>query len=297
MRHFVIIGRGEDPCCALVHECLTKLGQEVLFLDEGRLFPGLQLVWDLKNGSSQGAVGLGDIAIRLGEIDGVLARFSGFPVLKEEFRTPNGQYLCSEWHALMRGYLRALSCPVINRLRPELWYKPFLSIPDLVYFLPELKFKSPKTLVATSFEEAQAFFEECGHRIYYSPLTIPSRYTIESGEDLRKLATLSRLLPFHLREAIAGEAGKAYVVGTDVVWDTPSGEAMLEPAVQEHCLEIAASLGLTFCELHLLRSSDHEWYCLGIACMPDLFQCSDAGRATIAERLASALLNATSAAA
>ena len=49
VRNFVIIGRGEDPCCALVRERLTKLGQEVLFLDETRLFPGLRLAWDLSN--------------------------------------------------------------------------------------------------------------------------------------------------------------------------------------------------------------------------------------------------------
>jgi hypothetical protein len=196
----------------------------------------------------------------------------------------------------MRGYLRALPCPVINRVRPELWYKPFLSIPDLVSFLPALRFKVPKTLVATSFEDAQVFFENCGHRICYSPLTIPSRYPIETGEELQKLATLSGLLPFHLREVVPGQAGSAYVVGADVVWESLSGVPMPEAAIQEHCVEIAASLGLTFCELQLLRSYRHEWYCLGIACMPDLFQCAEDTQRYISERLTNALLTAKTAA-
>ena len=290
MANFVIIGRSEDPCCRSVQGLLTSRGQEVLFLDETRLFPGLRLVWELSNGRSQGTLGQGEQSVRLAETDGVLARFSGFPVSKEEFQTADGQYLSNEWHALMRGYVRALPCPVINRVRPELWYKPFLSVPDLVSFLPGLRFKVPKTLIATSLEEAQLFFDECGHRVCYSPLTIPSKYPIETGEDLRKLATLAGFLPFHLREIVPGERGNAYVVGTDVVWESSSGAPMPETNVQERCVEIAASLGLTFCELQLLRSSGNEWYCLGLACMPDLFQCSeDTGRA-ISERLANALL-------
>ena len=293
MANFVVIGRGEDPCCRLVQGLLTSRGQEVLFLDETRLFPGLRLVWELSNGASLGALGQGEQSVRLVETDGVLARFSGFPVSKEEFQTPDGQYLSNEWHALMRGYLRALTCPVINRVRPELWYKPFLSVPDLVSYLPALQFKTPKTLVATGFEDAQAFFEDCGRRICYSPLTIPSKYAIETGEDLRKLATLSGLLPFHLSEIVPGETGNAYVVGTDVVWESPSGAPMPETAVQERCVEIAASLGLTFCELRLLKSNRQEWYCLGVACMPDLFLCAEETRGAISERLANALLTAS----
>ena len=293
MANFVIVGRSEDPCCGLVQGRLTSLGQDVLFLDETRLFPGLRLVWEQSNGASQGVLGQGEQSVRLAETDGVLARFSGFPVSKEEFQTADGQYLSNEWHALMRGYLRALPCPVINRVRPELWYKPFLSIPDLVSFLPGLRFKVPKTLVTTSFEDAQVFFEDCGRRIWYSPLTIPSKYPIETGEDLRKLAALSGFLPFHLREIVPGERGTAYVVGTDVVWESPDGAAMPEVTVQEHCVEIAVSLGLTFCELRLLRSNDQEWYCLGIACMPDLFLCAEDTRGAISERLANALMTAS----
>jgi hypothetical protein len=82
---FVIIGRNEDPCCRLVQWRLTSQGQDVLFLDETRLFPGLRLVWDLSNGASQSALGLWEQSVRLAETDGVLARFSGFPVSKEEF--------------------------------------------------------------------------------------------------------------------------------------------------------------------------------------------------------------------
>jgi hypothetical protein len=297
MRSFVIIGRSEDPCCQLVNERLTTLGNRILFLDESRLFPGLRFGWELVDGRSLGFMGPEEQTVTFAGTDGVLARFSGFPVTKEEFQTPDGQYLCSEWHALLRGYLHALPCPVINRVRPELWYKPFLSSAEMVSFSPGLKFKVPRTLVTTRLEEAEAFFEDCGKRITYSPLTIPSKYPIETAADLKKLGTLSNVVPFHLREVISGDALNAYVVGEEVIWDS-AGDRMKPPsAIQEHCVEIAASLGLTFCEFHLVKPDRDEWYCFGIACMPDLFRCEEETQNLIAGQLADALLSGVLAAA
>jgi hypothetical protein len=282
MGYFLVIGRGEDPCCRAVEEQLMRLGKEVIFLQEQELFPGLEIVWELADGNSRGTVGQGKQTAGFTEIDGVLARFSGFPVSAEEFRTPNGQYLSSEWHALMRGYVRALPCPVINRVRPELWYKPFLSVPDLVSLAPGLKFTLPKTLVATRFEDAKAFFYESGRRITYSPITMPSPYAVNTDEDLQKLEKLSGSLPLYLSEVIPGETVDAYVVGADVICD---GAQIPESDVREHCIEIADGLGLSFCHFHLVRSNGGEWYCLGLACMPDLFRCGDETRKILAGRL------------
>jgi hypothetical protein len=287
MGFVLIIGRGEDPCCRLVEERLMNLGKEVIFLQENQLFPGLEIMWELADGSSRGTVSQAQQTAKIAEIDGLLARFSGFPVSAEEFKTPDGQYLSSEWHALMRGYVRALPCPVINRVRPELWYKLFLSVPDLIALAPGLKFKLPKTLIATRFDDVQAFFHASGRRISYSPFTLPSPYQINTAEDLQKLETLSRSLPLYLSEVVPGETVDAYVVGQDVIYD---GEQLADAAVREHCIEIAAGLGLSFCRIHLLRSIGDEWYCLGLACMPDLFQCSDETRRTLSERLADMLL-------
>ena len=291
MGYILIVGRAEDACCQLVQERLTSLGRETIFLQENQLFPGLRLVWHLDNGNSEGSVGQARQTARLAEIDGVLARFSGFPVSAEEFQTADGQYLCSEWHALMRGYLRALPCPVINRVPPELWYKPSLSIPDLLSLVPGLKFKLPKTLVATRFEDARAFFHECGGPIRYSPLTGLSNYLVDSEDSLAKLEAVSKLLPLCLSEVVPGEAVDAYVVGTGLIWDSAHPEVRPGGALAEHCLEIAASLGLAFCQFVLVRSRQDEWYCLGLSCMPDPILCGDEVREKLTERLARTLMN------
>jgi hypothetical protein len=273
-----------------VEEELARREEDVVFLDESRLFPGLDFIWELASGHSRGMVGLGDHRAALDEIDGVLARFSGFPVTAEEYRTPNGQYLCAEWHALARCYMRALPCPVVNRLKPELWYKASLSIPDLVSLAPCVKFGLPRVLVTTGPDDVRNFYDLCGRSVCYSPLTMTSNYIVNTEDGLRNLERLSELLPLNLRERVAGEHVEAYVVGPDVICDASDTAAMPDADVHQHCCEVAAALGVTFCQLHLVKTDAGEWYCEGLACMPDLLLCPDETRRTIVGQLTQTLL-------
>ena len=116
----LIIGRDEDLCCQLVRESLLHSGEDVLYLPEDHLFPGLKLAWDYRRPRVARERRSRRTGVAVSEIDGVLARCYGIATSAEDFQTRNGQYLCSEWHALLRGFLQAFSCPVINRLRPEL---------------------------------------------------------------------------------------------------------------------------------------------------------------------------------
>ena len=119
----LIIGRDEDLCCRLVREHLLSLGRQVVYLPEGQLFPGLHFTWELRDGDSNGTLELAEQTVGFNQIDSVLARFSGIATPPEDFQTKDGQYLSSEWNALMRGYVQGLPCPVVNRLGPELWYR------------------------------------------------------------------------------------------------------------------------------------------------------------------------------
>jgi hypothetical protein len=228
-------------------------------------------------------VGYQDSTSDFGQIDSVLARFSGITTSPEDFQTKDGQYLCSEWHALMRGYLQSLSCLVINRPRPELWYKTDLQIADIPSLISNLKFRLPRTMVTTDFNDARAFFELCGRRIRYSPLTFRSRYIIETEEDLRKLEPLSKVLPMYLSEVVPGDAVDAFVVGNDVVFDGPE-----HPAASQHCREIAAALELSFCQFNLISARD-GYYFTGLQCMPHLFDCADETRSIVVGHLADLL--------
>jgi hypothetical protein len=280
----LIIGREDDLCCRLVKNRLEAVGREIVHLPEDKLFPGLDFVWELRNGESRGSIGFAAQTGRFDQIDGVLARFSGITTSPEEHQTKDGQYLNSEWHALARGYMHSLPCPVVNRLRPELWYKARLSIPDLISLLPGLRFRRPKTMVTTKFSDAKAFFDLCGGLIRYSPLSMPSNYVIEREEDLEKLEPLSKVLPLYLSEVVYGDPVQMFVVGDEVVSDCEPHEF-----AARCCLEAAASLGLTFCEFELVRTPTDEWYCLGLNCAPHLFQCADEVRAAIIDGLVDVL--------
>jgi hypothetical protein len=280
----LIIGRDEDLCCRLVGERLNSLGREILYLPEDRLFPGLRIAWQLNNGSSRGTLGFESRDVHFSEIDGVLARFYGIATTPEEFQTKDGQYLCSEWHALMRGYIQELTCPVVNRLQPQLWYKSSLQVHELLSLVPLLSFPLPKSTITTKFEDARVFFEFCGRRMQYSPLTMRSRYTIETEDDLRKLEALSKILPLYLTEMVSGDVADAYVTGDDVVFDGASNDG-----VSKKCKEIAALLGLTFCQFRFIRTDGDEWYLEGLECMPYLFDCTDETRNVVIERIANIL--------
>jgi len=276
----LIIGRDEDLCCRLVREHLLSLGRQVVYLPEGQLFPGLRFTWELRDGDSNGTLELAEQTVGFNQIDSVLARFSGIATPPEDFQTKDGQYLSSEWNALMRGYVQGLPCPVVNRLGPELWYRSSLRAPELSSFVPNLKFRLPRTIVSTSFEDARAFFDLTGGPICYSPLTLSSNYFITTEKDVQKLEPLSRILPLYLSEVVPGDPVHAYVVGKHVVFD---GAFHLSAAA--HCREVADSLGLTFCHLHIVRTVDDQWYCLGLDCMPYLFECAEQTRNIIVAHL------------
>jgi hypothetical protein len=276
MGYTLIIGRDHDLCCRLVKESLLSRGRQIMYLQEERLFPGLRFAWELRMGDSSGKLGLDAQTVGFDEIDGVLARFSGLATSPEDFATKDGQYLNSEWHALMRGYIESLPCPVINRPGPELWYKSFLRGSELLSIVPDLKFRLPRTLVTTAFDDALAFFDQCGRRMCYSPLTTRSNYFISTEEGLRKLEPLSRVLPLHLSEVISGDPVDAYVVGQRIVFDGAS-----HTSAEASCAEAAAALRLSFCHWRLARTAEDEWYCLSLDCTPNLFDCTVETRDTI----------------
>jgi hypothetical protein len=288
MGYTLIIGSDHDLCCRLVKELLVSRGHKIMYLQEGGLFPGLRFTWDLRMGESSGRLGVDAQTVRFDEIDGVLARFSGVTTSPQEFATRNGQYLNSEWHALIRGYVESLPCPVINRPSPELWYRSFLKGSELLSLVPDLKFRLPRTLVTTAFEDARAFFDQCGRRVSYLPLTTRSNYFISTEEDLRKLEPLSSVLPLHLSEVISGDPVDTYVVGKRIIFDGAS-----HPSAEASCAEAAASLRLSFCHWRLARTAEDEWYCVSLDCTPNLFDCTVKTRDIIIGYLAGILSSGT----
>lgn len=291
MTSVVVIGRTSDLCCQLVRDGLAAQGRDSLFVPEDEVLPGLRFAWRVEGESSEGTLQFGGRRLNFREIGGVLAQAWGLPVSAEAFGTKDGQYVTSEWNALLMAWLDRLPCPVINRLRPELWYKTHLHVPEIVARAPGVGLAWPAVRVTTTADEAREFYRRCGGRIRYWPLTQHVPYPVESEADLDKLATLAGTLPLYLTEAIAGDRVDAYIVGTHVVGvDRAGGRAgALSQPVAEQCVKLADALGLTFCMLSLVVTGADDWYGLRLDRMPSLIEVSEETRRDIVALLVAAL--------
>ena len=286
----LILGRDEDPCCRLVREQLSACGRDVLLLPEDRLFPGLSFAWKPGSGR-EGHIEYGGRRVDFTAIDAILSRAWGVPVAAEDFESVDGRYICAEWSALLVAWLHEMPCVVVNRLKPELWYKPQMNAADLAALVPQMPLKLPRSLVTTNSEDAIAFCRSVRSRVRYSPLTRLSQYRVQTDADRDELVSLSRTLPLHLTEWIEGEAIDAFVVGSEVVFsdrnDRPNGGG--RAAAARHCVSVADALGLSFCKLSLVEASDGDWYCLDLDRVPQIGECATELQLDIARALARGL--------
>ena len=288
----LILGRAEDPCCQGVLERLARDGRETLFLPEDRLLPQMEFAWTPADGG--GRVRFEEREVPFSEVDGVLYRFYGIPLPAEDFGTVDGRYVCSEWNALWMAWLnspsRTLACPVVNRLRPDLWYKTSLNGPALAALVPDLPFARPRTLVTTSPDAARSFRRSLAGPVTYTALSGSASYLIRGEEDFEKLLALNGALPLHLTEEVAGRQCEAFVIGGRVTLVGPDGALCgTPPALADRCAQVGSRLGLAFFRLSLVAGAGDEWHCLGLERVPQLYSCGPEAQAEIIERLAALL--------
>ena len=289
----LILGRTEDLCCQGVLERLARDGRETLFLPEDKLLPQMEFAWTPADGA--GRICFEGRDVSFSEIDGVLYRFYGIPLPAEDFGTADGRYVCSEWNALWMAWLnspgRTSACPVINRLRPDLWYKTSLNAPALAALVPDLPFARPRTLVTTSPDAARSFRRRVSGTVTYTALSGSSPYPIQGEEEFEKLLALNGALPLHLTEEVAGRRCEAFVVGGRVTLVGPDGAVCGTPpsGLADRCVRVGTRLGLAFFRLSLAVGAGDEWHCLGLDRVPQLYACGPEAQAEIVERLAALL--------
>ena len=288
----LILGRTEDPCCRLVHEQLLANGREAWLLPEDRLLPGLGFEWRPSAAPQQGSIRYNGRQIGFAQIDGILSRAWSVPVSPQDFETDDGRYICAEWNALLMAWLSAMPCVVVNRIRPELWYKAHLNVPDLASLLPKFPLSLPRSLITTDIDDANEFFRSVRGPVRYSPLTQASKYRIQTGADREQLAALNGSLPLHLAELIEGRAVDAFVARSEVLFVDQNGEISddYSELIAARCVEISDGLGLTFIKLSLVAGTDGEWYCFGVDRTPQLYHCTEEAQIEIVRAVVRALL-------
>jgi hypothetical protein len=291
----LILGRTEDPCCRLVYDQLLTSGRETWLLPEDQLLPGLGFDWKPSSKGQQGSISYNGRETEFAQVSGVLSRAWGVPVSPEDFETSDGRYICAEWNALLMAWLSGMQCPVINRLRPELWYKSHLNVPDLASLVPGISLKLPRSLVTTDIDDAYDFCRSLRGPVRYSPLTRPSRYRIATAADRAQLSALSGSLPLYLTEWVEGRHVEAFVARSEVLFVDQNGriEDDAPRSIARHCTEITNTLGLTFSKLSLAAGTDRDWYCVGVDRTPQLYDCAEETRIVIAQALVRAIVRAT----
>jgi len=292
---FLIIGRTEDPCCSIVHDRLVAGGRDAWLLPEDQLFPGLGFEWKPSSTKQQGSIRYNGREIDFAQVSGILSRAWSVPVSPQDFETADGRYICAEWNALLMAWLSAMPCLVINRIRPELWYKAHLNVPDLASLVPGISLKLPRSLVTTNIDDANAFCRSARGPVGYSPLTQPSRYLIQTTADQEELAALNGSLPLQLTEWVEGRAVDAFVVRSEVLFVDQYGQINTESStcIARDCVEISDALGLTFSKLSLIAGTDGDWYCFGVDRTPQLYKYAEETRSEIVQALVRAFLTAT----
>jgi hypothetical protein len=288
MGAILILGRDYDDFCRLMCDHLCQAGRTVLFVVEENLFPELGFTWRVPD---DGTICWNQQRISFRDIDGIISRSYGVPLSREEYDTVDGKYITSEWHALLMAWLYRMPCPVVNRLRPELWYRSQLQPADLLSLVPDLRFKLPRFLVTTRPEEARTFWESTGQQIYYIPANEVTRYPVFDQSDLDKLETLSATLPLRLTERIAGTPCDAFVAGEQVTLVGPEGvlRRSVPPDLSAACTHVGSTLDLAFYRLSLVEDDHGEWYCLALDRLPQLLRQPAEVRAEIARSLADLL--------
>ena len=291
MGTIVILGHASDLCCRLVRDRLLGRGRRVLDLPEDQVLPGLGFAWEVQDRTLRGVLRFRGTELEFGEIDAVLARFYGVPVTPEGYESADGRYACSEWNALAVAWTSRLACPVVNRLRPEHWYRVSLNGPTLAALAPGGPFRRPRSLVTTLEAEARDFQARCGGRVRYEPMSQSVGYRVDGPDGLARLAGLAGTLPFSLVEVIEGDRFGAFVVGDRVVLVAADGSDAGEPppAVEEDAIGLAATLGLGFCRLALVRPRDGEWSCSSVERLPRLDDCGEEARDLVVGHLADLL--------
>jgi hypothetical protein len=212
-----------------------------------------RLAWHLDNTRCSSKLACdGEPPIQDHEIEGVVVRPFGW-IDPEGWQADDLAYIQSENQAALLAWLWSLPCPVINRYRSGIWFRP--QVPLLCWYplLRQCGLPVPETLVTNIEQEARDF--GLRHRMaglrgtaVYSPLTAYARYLLSSDEDWAGVGAMQRYAPVCL--AYPHEAPQLVcVVGEEVIYNgEPTHEAAaLAPALQR----FACAAGLTFLQLAL----------------------------------------------
>lgn len=281
----LLIGSLFDGCCLAVRTRLRAHGCEVRMLAEP-LTDRVRIAWRLDAVGSTSRLTHDEGWVLRGEdIAAVLVRTPPW-IQSDGWQNADLAYVQTETQAALLGWLWSLSCPVINRYPPLLWYQPE---PPLLFWQPVLArcgLATSRALVTNDSSGARAFGADCGMGVVYSPLTTPARYLIATENDWHGLDVMQRCAPVCLT-APHGAVQLACVVGDQIVWDGPPPRE--RGTVETGLHRFAAAAGLDFVEV-VLTEENGDVRVVAVAPQPHFERFGRAAQEAIADGLAGLLL-------
>lgn len=275
---FLVIGSPDDYCCEQVSRILKEEGQNVLFIHENSL-TNIVCSWKFP---SSGYVRYGQQNADIQDILGVLNRLRKWRFGSDE----DEQYAMYEWKGAMLALLHSLQAPVINKPRPEFWYRESRSTFDHVLTLFEFGLKPPKSIVTDALSDAHTFLSKHDGRVFLHPLS-SFEYIYEIGDRMadRALDKLAGKLPLRLVEYAEGERLEAYAIGGKIIAADSHGKlADLGSKFERTLRSLQSILDIIFFQVHLVEAQG-EYYCLGLDDMPVYGWCEQELREIIDHQL------------
>ena len=248
----LLIGNPQDFLCLSLRNMLDIRGCAARIISNPMASPW-RLTWHLDNiRSASKLVCDGDQPIADHEIESVVVRPFGW-IDPEGWQQDDLAYIQSENQAALLAWLWSLPCPVINRYRSGIWFRPQAPLLSWYPLLRRCGLPVPETLMTNVEHEARDFglrHPIAGLRAtaVYGPLTSYARYLLSSDDDWAGVGAMQRYAPVCL--AYPHEAPQLVcVVGEKVIYNgKPTPEAAtLAPALHR----FARAAGLEFLQLAL----------------------------------------------
>ena len=283
---YLLLGPPGDVCCLEVKTKLEAIGLASRHVGDPMAGP-TRFAWRFDSRLSSSRLVWDDAPpLPESEVAGVLVRWDGW-LDPGGWRPDDWNYAQTETQAALLGWLWSLDCPVINRYRPDPWFR--LKAP-LVHWQPVLArcgLPAPEILATNLPAEARAFGD--GRGAVYTPMLGETSYLLIGPADWSGLEAMQSKTPVFLTRP-HGAVRLACVVGPRVVWDGPMPDeaVSLEPGL----LRLANETGLAFLELAFAPDPDAggRMAAVAVETRPQVGRYGDEARRAVVEGLVDLLV-------
>jgi hypothetical protein len=251
---YVLLGSPQDLCCLAVQAALEARNCPAHIVSNPLTTP-YRFAWRLDNeASASQVVWDNEQPLRNENISGVLVRRSGW-IDSHGWNNEDLAYMQAETHAALLAWMWSLSCPVVNRYPPSIWYQSQHHLLSWQRLLRQCGLQTPVTLLTNVEQEAGDFGRQLAHEgvagAVYGPLTRDIHYLVMDDEDWRGLAAMQQTSPVCLSYPHE-QVHFVCAVGEQIVWggDPPADAVQVAPAIHS----FATMAGLNFVELAFART-------------------------------------------